>query len=161
MSCDGYQDQVELLLMKRLAPADEDALQAHLRACPGCREYLKAQKRLHTLLGLYTDRPAPTAVRARLYRKLERPEPARLVFGLRRWVLAGAFAGVVTAILILVARPTPTPPPPPVSPQVVTATADDVASEFFVNTEEPTKVMATLANYTGAEAGSAAESSGE
>jgi hypothetical protein len=153
MNCETYQQQIDQALARQLDPGRDPGIQAHLSACVACRDYAVDQKALFEVLVADRDRTVPSAVRAKFSRLMDgRPAPAP-VFSLKRWVYAGAFAGVVTALLILFNRPVPPkvfwPPSGTRSaPQTITATAEDVSREFFVDTEDPTIVMATLANYS-------------
>ena len=155
MNCDAYQERIDILLARREDPGADPALQGHLAVCATCEQYLADQKALFGVLTSDSDRAVPTPVRAILYRKLDGTAARRPMVRARRWVLAGALAGAITAVVILMNIPTPTDGLPsikgwrqPMVAKTQEATADDVAREFFVDTDESATVMATFANYS-------------
>lgn len=109
MNCRDCDALLTALADGELAADTCAAVDAHLTACPECRQAFEAETAGRTLLRSCADRlvvSAPPALRARVRRAL----PAERTAARRRWMLAGAATGMVAVALIALAeivRPVP------------------------------------------------------
>jgi len=81
MNCAEIKRDLSLFLYGELSLEEEQLVQDHLEACPGCRAELEALKRVHrTLAGRELEPPAGLLVRCRqdLERRVELAAPARM-----------------------------------------------------------------------------------
>jgi anti-sigma factor (TIGR02949 family) len=78
MNCQDAREQLEALIRGSLATEAAEGLQAHLAACPSCREALEVQRGIRALIRAEAPRyAAPPALRARIQDQvLARAEPA-------------------------------------------------------------------------------------
>jgi anti-sigma factor RsiW len=104
------QENAELLLSysaRRLSPENAALLEAHMEACPACREFRDSQAALWEALDGWEARPVSLDFDRRLYRRIEEQERqswwTRLFGSERPMFLRPALPLAATACLVLAA----------------------------------------------------------
>jgi anti-sigma factor RsiW len=102
MTCDEVRTELHDYHRRRLAPALQDEVAAHLAACADCARVQRAEQALDELLERRLPRhPAPRALHRRLEMLVGRPAGSPSSHPTRRW--AGLIAPVLAAGVVLAA----------------------------------------------------------
>lgn len=106
--CPDKEPMLHALLDGELDAANASALEAHLKACPGCAERLQTLRTLHERLGDLPPTPAPEALNMRIEAMIGRetktaargpgrPAGRGLLAG---WLAAGAMTAVAASLVV-------------------------------------------------------------
>ena len=90
MTCTEVQEQLDLLAADACDPATQDALEAHLRACPACADQFAVSRRLVGLLDVHLNQGGLERLRQRLDEQARPARKPRLFAPVVRRVLAAA-----------------------------------------------------------------------
>lgn len=113
MSCGRFEKAIALWVEGDLPPPQARRLEAHLEACPACREFAEglraSQEALKSLAQAPADEAALDRVRQRVLARIGGEPTGRRPLG---WVyaLAGSLVAATVAAWLLVPRPAPQAP---------------------------------------------------
>jgi hypothetical protein len=131
----------------KLDAVDVPPLEGHLESCPGCREFVQAQRAVWDALDVWEPAPVSPDFNRRLYQRLEpqaswRDRVARLFqpFGLGRMIPIAASAAVVLMAALLIQRA----PAPLDTAQHETAQVETVQPEQLVMALDEMEALSQL-----------------